>query len=246
MPKKKTPTSAPKSAPTVNEPQKEPIRNNVRKLRWERKWTQWQLAQISRLSQRTIQRIERGARMGVTAELALASAFEVEIFELYAGAPPGKGGETEPGAAKTFQILKRLVSGAAVLDIIEETEVVSFDARVSGDERSKVEDFLQNTSMQSKVEDFLQHMGVWKVAGQEVEPTARVKVQQVFQSKLDELDACGVYVFGGRSSESLPNGTSRQQGVLVFKRANDPHIIHPRLLRQFGKALCLITVPVDR
>ena len=178
--------------------------------------------------------------------MALANAFEVEIFELYAGAPPGKGDETEPGATQTFQILKRLVSGAAVLDIIEGTEVVSFDARVSGDERSNVEDVLQNTSVQSKVEDFLQHMGALKVAGQEVEPTARVKVQQVFQSKLDELDACGVYVFGGRSSESLPNGTNRQEGALVFKRADDPQIIQPRLLRQFGKAMCLITVPVER
>jgi hypothetical protein len=178
--------------------------------------------------------------------LALASAFELEIFELYAAAPPGKGGETEPGAAQTFQILKRLVSGAAMLDIIEGTEVVSFDARVSGDERSKVEDFLLNTSVQGKVEDFLQHMMAWKVAGREVEPTARANVQQVFQSKLDELDACGVYVFGGRSCESLPNGTNRQEGALVFKRADDPHIIHPRLLHQFGKALCLITVPVDR
>jgi hypothetical protein len=49
-----------------------------------------------RLSQRTIQRIERGARMGITAELALASAFEVEISELYASAPSDKGGETNP------------------------------------------------------------------------------------------------------------------------------------------------------
>lgn len=108
-----------------------------------------------------------------------------------------------------------------------------FDDRVPGDE-------------QIKVEDFLQHLGVWKVAGQGIEPSARVKVQQVFQAKLDELDACGVYVFGGRSSESLPDGTNRQEGVPLFKRADDPHIIRPRLLQQFGKAMCLITVPVDR
>lgn len=82
MPKKKPPISVPTSSLTGIESQKQPVSNNIRKLRRERRWTQWQLAQISRLSQRTIQRIERGARMGVTAELALASAFEVEISEL--------------------------------------------------------------------------------------------------------------------------------------------------------------------
>src|SRR5215467_5783550 len=34
--------------------------NNVRKLREARKWTQWQIAKISRLSERTIQRVESG------------------------------------------------------------------------------------------------------------------------------------------------------------------------------------------
>src|SRR5262245_66405952 len=90
MPKKKTPASAFTSSTKVGKSQRKPIRNNVRKLRRERKWTQWQLAQISRLSERTIQRIERGARVGITAELPLASGLEVEISELYAGAPSGE------------------------------------------------------------------------------------------------------------------------------------------------------------
>jgi transcriptional regulator with XRE-family HTH domain len=233
MPKKKTPTSAPKSAPTVIEPQKEPISNNVRKLRRERKWTQWQLAQISRLSQRTIQRIERGARMGVTAELALASAFEMEISKLYPTAPSGRGAETNPDASKHFRILKRLVSGAALLDVIEVDALNSNPGAVEGEQRPAVEDFCQ-------------HISVWGVMWREVEPGARGKACLVFQTKLDELDACGVYVFGGRLSEPCPDGTSRQAGTLIFKLADDPQIIQPKLLRQFGKAMCLITVPVDR
>src|SRR5215813_13736239 len=118
MPKKKTPASAFTSSTKLGKSQRKPIRNNVRKLRRERKWTQWQLAQISRLSQRTIQRIERDAQMGITAELALAGAFEVEISELYVAAPSGKGSETNPDMLKTSRIFKRLVSGAALLDVI--------------------------------------------------------------------------------------------------------------------------------
>src|SRR5262252_6154980 len=117
MPKKKTPASALTSSTKVGKSQRKPIRNNVRKLRRERKWTQWQLAQISRLSQRTIQRIERGARMGITAELALVSAFEVEISELYASSPSGKRSGMDTGVPQ--QILRRLLTGAALLNVIE-------------------------------------------------------------------------------------------------------------------------------
>src|SRR5262245_21540582 len=84
MPKKKAPITATPASTSGEESTRQPVSNQVRQLRRERKWTQWQLAQISRLSQRTIQRIERGVRMGITAELALASAFEVVISELYA------------------------------------------------------------------------------------------------------------------------------------------------------------------
>src|SRR5262247_3927396 len=104
MPKKKTPASAFISSTKVGKSQRKPIRNNVRKLRRERKWTQWPLAQISRLSQRTIQRIERGARVGVTAELALASAFEVEIPSRYASEPSGKGAKRIRDEPKSFRI----------------------------------------------------------------------------------------------------------------------------------------------
>lgn len=233
MPKKKAPLRAKATSITDETSSPQSTGNNVRQMRRARKWTQWQLAQISRLSERTIQRIENGHRMGITAELALASAFEVEINSLYASALPGKNGEPKPDAPKTFQFLKRLVTGAAFLDVIESWQV-DFDAHELGDEQHQA------------VEDFFQHMHVWGVMWREVEPSERVKACQVFQTKLDELDACGVYVFGERSCEPDADGTDRQMGKLVFKRADDPQIIQPRLLRPLGKAMCLISVPVDR
>jgi transcriptional regulator with XRE-family HTH domain len=84
MPKKKKKAiSNDSSASSDKGSAKQPSKNRIRELRNERKWTQWQLAKISRLSQRTIQRIERGGHFGVTAEMALANAFEVGIAELY-------------------------------------------------------------------------------------------------------------------------------------------------------------------
>src|SRR5262245_42668271 len=196
MPKKKTPASAFTSSTKVGTSQRKPIRNNVRKLRRERKWTQWQLAQISRLSERTIQRIERGARVGITAELALASAFEVEISELYASAPSGKRRGMPPDVPQPLQFLKRLVTGAALLDVIE-----AGPFRFEYDENHVVEEFFQ-------------YIVAWGAQRQEIEPSERGKACQVFQTKLDELDAHGVWVFGAPASELRPGEANRLMGWL--------------------------------
>jgi len=232
MSKKKAPTAAKAISTTDETPsRRRPSSNNVRRFRQERKWTQWQLAQISRLSVRTIQRIESGYRMGVTAELALASAFEIDIPVLHTDDPPNMGNETKPDTAGTFRLLKRVVSGATLLDIIKE-EQVGFDAgKVSVEERPIVEDFLQHVTA----------MGMMR---KKARSDKYRKLCQVFQTKLDELDAHGVWVFGDRSNQMNPGIDSRKEGMLVFKNADDPEIICPKLLRQFGKAMCFISVAV--
>jgi transcriptional regulator with XRE-family HTH domain len=232
MPKKKTLASASKSSTRGGKSQRKPIGNNVRKLRQERKWTQWQLAEISRLSERTIQRIELGARMGITAELALASAFEVEIPLLYSDAPPGKGAKRirDAPAPQSFRVLKRLVTGTALLDVID-ADPLDFDVP-----------FEPEQSERQAVEDFLQHITAWQIGGEAID---RAEADRIFQTKLDELDSCGVYVFGARSYVTRRDETSGQYGSLVFRRAEDPQISQPRLFRQFGKAMCFITQPVD-
>lgn len=54
----------------------------VRKLRLQRNWSQEQLAQLSGLSIRTIQRIERGQTPGLESLKSLASVFDVHVSEL--------------------------------------------------------------------------------------------------------------------------------------------------------------------
>ena len=51
----------------------------VRKLRLQRGWSQEQLAQISDLNVRTIQRIERGQTPSLESKKSLAAAFEVQL-----------------------------------------------------------------------------------------------------------------------------------------------------------------------
>jgi transcriptional regulator with XRE-family HTH domain len=54
----------------------------VQKLRLQRGWSQEDLAELSRLSVRTIQRIERGHTASVESLKALAAVFEVDFLSL--------------------------------------------------------------------------------------------------------------------------------------------------------------------
>lgn len=54
----------------------------IKKLRLQRSWSQEQLAEVSGLSVRTIQRIEKGQQAGLESLKALASVFEINVSEL--------------------------------------------------------------------------------------------------------------------------------------------------------------------
>ena len=54
----------------------------IRKLRLQRGWSQEQLATMSGLSIRTIQRLERGQKAGLESLKSLAAVFEVDLADL--------------------------------------------------------------------------------------------------------------------------------------------------------------------
>lgn len=54
----------------------------VRKLRLQRGWSQEQLATLTGLSVRTIQRIEQGQQPGLESLKALAAVFELDVAQL--------------------------------------------------------------------------------------------------------------------------------------------------------------------
>ena len=55
----------------------------IRKLRLQRGWSQEQLAEMSGLSVRTIQRLERGQKAGLESLKSLAAVFDVELSNLH-------------------------------------------------------------------------------------------------------------------------------------------------------------------
>lgn len=68
----------------------------VRKYRLKRGWSQRQLAEMTGVTTRTIQRIEQGHRPSVETSKALASVFEVDFSAILAGQPESVETISEP------------------------------------------------------------------------------------------------------------------------------------------------------
>lgn len=78
----------------------------VRKLRIDKGWSQETLAEISGLSVRTVQRIERGGNASLESLGALASAFEVEISTLATETNMYKQQELEPDEQEAVEFVR--------------------------------------------------------------------------------------------------------------------------------------------
>ncbi|MEI2814828.1 MAG: helix-turn-helix transcriptional regulator [Burkholderiaceae bacterium] len=79
----------------------------VQKLRLQRGWSQEQLAELSGLSVRTIQRIERGLPASTETLKSLASVFEIDFFYLasHSGASyDSKHQPIHPSKRRTHQV----------------------------------------------------------------------------------------------------------------------------------------------
>ena len=209
------------SSAEIGDPQKQPAMNNVRKLREDRKWSQWQLAKISRLSERTIQRAEAGGQLGVTAEMALASAFGIEVSGLYT---------CDVGDVIDFTFLKRVVSGNALLDWVE-----------SEGEGSFAVDDLQDNEMKL-VREFIESLNVWVAMWKDKEPSERVTARHIFTSTLDELDSNGLWVFAGPNRTGPTDNTQVREVKVAIVRSSNPRIIQPKPLRQLGKEMSVLMV----
>lgn len=82
----------------------------VRKLRLQRGWSQEHLAQVTGISVRTIQRIERGCKPGLESAKSLAAVFEVDISVFNAGETTmNEPVELKNDERETMEFVKKIV-----------------------------------------------------------------------------------------------------------------------------------------
>lgn len=97
----------------------------VRKLRLQRGWSQDHLSQISGLSVRTIQRIERGHNAGLESLKSLAAVFEVQVTDLQKEPDMNESNMNESGIKTT-----KTPSDVSVSD--EESKVLAQVREIKG------------------------------------------------------------------------------------------------------------------
>lgn len=97
----------------------------VRKLRLQRGWSQDHLSQISGLSIRTIQRIERGHNAGLESLKSLAAVFEVQVTDLQKEPDMNESNMNESGIKTT-----KTPSDVSVSD--EESKVLAQVREIKG------------------------------------------------------------------------------------------------------------------
>lgn len=83
--------------------------NRIKQLRISRAWSQEQLAELSSLSVRTIQRIENGEQASLETLGAIAAAFDIKVAELIAPAEMSENSTPDRALDEQIQAARRQV-----------------------------------------------------------------------------------------------------------------------------------------
>lgn len=182
----------------------------VKELRENRNWTQDHLAAVSRVSIRTIQRIENGALASADSLEALARALDVQVADLNASESDTAAKSPEP------QLLLRLTTGQQLMTLVADTHMYSFNhAEVT--EPADVE----------AIAGFLQEVQDYGDILSELEAGERVRAAARLGEMIRELEALGFWIFSLADSMekigSIPGPWSVAR--LFVARSSDPAIL---------------------
>jgi transcriptional regulator with XRE-family HTH domain len=163
------------------------VSQRVKRLRIERAWSQEQLAQISGVNVRTIQRLENGAKVSMETLKAIAAGFGIDVRELteeQTSSPKGKGPKV--------LFVPKMTSGNDLCSVIQDTDGHQFqnDELETNEEVALVGNFLQDASDSGSI---------WS----NMEPLARVEAGYRFTNMIKELEKYGLWVFASKKKTYL-------------------------------------------
>jgi len=188
--------------------------SRIRALREERLWTQEQLAEVSGIGLRTLQRAEQGESVSVETLKALGALFKIDADELVA----------REGAAKkprppdhNLALLPRLVGASQIGELIQgHGYVFSNDDPKTSNETEALAAFLDN-------------LRDWGDVWGEIGPGERLKAAMGLREQLDELEALGFWAFGMKRPKLVQAGAGDplrwEVAYVVVVRAENPSIV---------------------
>lgn len=155
----------------------------VKKEREERAWTQSHLAEVAKVSLRTVQRLERDGAASFETLMAIASGFEIEVREL---TPTSYRSKNERKPEQRVYLMPRLSTGksiSALVDGVEEYQIV----------HDGINDKKRVIIMRSILENFRDNMKRLLLADDSI---VKSEIESEFYWAIQKIESLGFYLFG--------------------------------------------------
>jgi transcriptional regulator with XRE-family HTH domain len=159
----------------------------IKEMREQRGWSQNQLADMSNISLRTIQRMEKDGSSSMESVKSLAAVFEVDFKELLQ--------EEDSKKFEGTDFLIRLEHGKQIADFVADKEAFDFDFELSIKDQNVLD------IIYSFFQDLQDYGDIWT----DLEFGGRGQAVQRFQKLLDELNHHNLWVFGGQTKREHGN-----------------------------------------
>jgi transcriptional regulator with XRE-family HTH domain len=196
----------------------------IKMFREQRGWPQEQLALITGLADRTIQRIENSeSSPSDTSIMALAHAFDIPFENMKELAEqPQLFIEQVDEAWKALQaadLLPRLVSGHNLARVMMKNHFFHFE-----------HEQLKDNQQADLIGGFLQEIVDWSDIWSEIEEIGRARAEVALNERIQELDAQGFWIFGITKKQALRFQGEEESslwniGYLFVVRKSNPYLL---------------------
>jgi transcriptional regulator with XRE-family HTH domain len=176
----------------------------IKEMREQRGWSQNQLANMSCISLRTIQRMEKDGSSSMESVKSLASVFEVDFKELLE--------EEDSKKFKGVDFLTRIEHGKQIADLMGDKEASDFDFELS----------IKDKELIDLIHTFFQNLRDYNDIWGNIEFGGRGEAINYFQELIDELHNRDLWVFGGQTKKEYGNYTPLLMFNVIVIR------IHPK------------------
>lgn len=185
----------------------------IRKLRTERAWSQEKLAELARISPRTVQRLESGKAYAPHTLTAVAAAFEIDIKELISL------DESEFKNRPGIEFIPRVLTGNELCSVVAGAHLFS-----------RTNESLHNDTEVELVGRFIQDVHDTGEIWDEMEPMHHVQAEYRLTHSMDELEEFGFYVFASRKRRTYRVGMNLSPmnmsvATVLVLRVSNPFIV---------------------
>ncbi len=201
----------------------------VKEARVARAWPQQQLATISGVTLRTIQRLEKDGAASFETLRGVAQAFEMDVKELNPSSVSSRNRE-KTKSDKKVHLLPRLLTGRSVTELVDSTDQYQIVHDEANDEKTV-------QIMRSILVDVQRNMVMLHDAHDAVE---KLEIEFHFSRAIQEMEKLGFYLFGIK--RFLHRAVDKKSSdismcTLFMTYSNSPKIVRDKKLNMVVPAL---------